>query len=275
MIGTKEKEQFLEQGYLIVKNVYQEDELKALNQQYFNIWLELMAAGKIVQNSQRPLETLYPNRLRDFHRDNQEITDFMLKREALQLLEFLLEEDILAVQSNYYFKPPGTKGLGFHQDNVHIGIEPDTSYAIWVSVDATNEENGSLNIVPGTHKMDMTEIEVIPGSSNAFGSELQQKPKGYTTVKVNTEPGDIVIFTGNIYHGSSKNKSQYRYRRSFVTHFARKSVEKIALNYSHLVDKDGKRVRRRINTHPKIIEEQTSIFDYRDATFYDQIIKGM
>ncbi len=275
LITDKHKQQFDEQGYLVVRGVYKQHELDALHEAYMKIWTELMALGKIRQNPERPLESLFPNRLRDFHRDNADITGFMLKRQAIGMLESLLNEEPIAIQSNYYFKPPGTKGLGFHQDNAHIGIEPDTSYAMWVSIDATDKENGSLFFVPGTHKLGLAASEVVPGSSNAYSSEILRKPEGYAMIQVATEPGDIVIFNGNMYHGSSKNVSAYRYRRSFVTHFARASVERIALNYSHLVSKDGKRVRRRLNTQPKIIDQGANIFQYRDAAFYDQIIHGI
>jgi phytanoyl-CoA hydroxylase len=274
-ITLMDKAQFEEQGYLIVKEVYTPSELDELNEEFFKIWIELLVTGKIKQNAQRPLESLYPNRLRDFHRENATITAFMLKPKAIQILEALIGEEPLAIQSSYYFKPPGTKGLGFHQDNSHIGVQPDTSYAMWVSIDQTDSENGSLLFVPGTHKLDLTASEVVPGSSNAYGSELQRKPAGYASIQIQTSPGDVVIFNGNMYHGSSRNNTTYRYRRSFVTHFARASLERISLNYSHLVDKSGKRIRRRLNTEPKIIETEQNIFNYKDASFYDQIIKGM
>lgn len=274
-ISNKERQQFENEGYLIVKGVYTQSELEELHQEYVKIWTELMALGKIKQNSERPLESMYPNRLRDFHRDNARITSFMLKHEAIAMLEGLLEEEPLAIQSNYYFKPPGTKGLGFHQDNAHIGIEPDTSYAMWVSIDATNEENGSLFFVPGTHKLKLAASEVVPGSSNAYSSEILRKPDGYQRIQVETAPGDVVLFNGNMYHGSSKNVSAYSYRRSFVTHFARASVERIALNYGHLVSKNGSRVRKKLNAQPQIIDNGLNIFQYKDAAFYDQIIHGI
>ncbi len=274
-ITEEAKAQFERQGYCIVQKGYEDDELQEINREYFKIWIELLAAGKIRQNPQRPLESLYPNRLRDFHRGNETITKFMLKPAIIQLLEACIGEEPLAIQSNYYYKPPGAKGLGFHQDNSHIGIEPDTSYAVWTSIDPSDEENGSLLFVPGTHKLELSASEVVPGSSNAFGSELQRKPAGYDTVQIRTSPGDVVIFHGNLYHGSSKNRSEYRYRRSFVAHFARAGVEKISLNYSYLLNKEGKRIRKKLNPHPKIIEAESSIFQYKDASYFDQIIKGM
>ena len=274
-LTLKDKQLFEEQGYLIVPGVYDCSEIELLNDEYDQIWIELMGSGKIKQNAERPLESLYPNRLRDFHRENDRITSFMLKPEAIAILETLLEEEPLAIQSNYYFKPPGTKGLGFHQDNAHIGIQPDTSYAMWVSMELSDNDNGSLLFVPGTHKLELASSEVVPGSSNAYSSEILRKPQGYSTVQIQTSPGDVVVFNGQMYHGSTKNTSAYRYRRSFVTHFARASVEKISLNYSHLVNREGKRVRKKLNVQPSIIGNEQKIFNYKDATFYDQIIKGL
>ncbi|MFD2673361.1 phytanoyl-CoA dioxygenase family protein [Marinicrinis sediminis] len=274
-LTAEEKQFFQENGYLIKKGVYTQYELDRLSKEYVKIWIELLAEGKILQNPEKPLTSLYPNRLRDFHRGNRTITAFMLKTEAISLLESLIGEEPLAIQSGYYYKPPGSRGLGFHQDNYHIGVSPGTSYAMWVSMEATNAENGSLVFVPGTHQLPLVSSEVVPGSSDAYGSEVLRVPEGYEKIQIETEAGDVVFFNGNMYHGSTKNRSEHRYRRSFVTHFAPARTEKITLNYGQLVGKDGRRVRRKLNTEAKIMEMEQSVFHYQDASFYDQIIKGV
>ncbi|GMX63785.1 phytanoyl-CoA dioxygenase family protein [Paenibacillus elgii] len=273
LVRTKEKAFFEEQGYLVVRGAYDPEQLEEISAEYLSIWLGLLASGEIVQHPDRPLESLYPNRLRDFHRGNEKIVKFMLEPRVIATLEELIGEEPVAVQSSYYYKPPGTRGLGYHQDNYHIGVWPGTSYAVWVSIDPADEENGSLLFVPGTQKLDLVSAEVLPGSCNAYGSEVLCVPEGYEPVQIRTSPGDVVIFNGNIYHGSTRNKSAYRYRRSFVTHFAGASLEKVTLNYGYLVDKHGGRVRRKLNSSPKIIEMQQSIFTYKDTALYDQYIK--
>lgn len=271
-VTQEQRDFFTENGYLVVKQVYRQEQLTRLCEEYAVIWLQLLASGQVKQQAHDPFASLYPNRLRDFHQDNEGIRDFMMEPSAIGVLKELIGEEPIAVQSGFYYKPPGTRGLGYHQDNYHIGVSPDTSYAIWVSIDGADPENGSLLFVPGTHRLELASAEVVAGSTNAYSSEILRVPEGYKAIQIETEPGDIVIFTGNTYHGSTKNKSRYRYRRSFVTHFAPQSTDKVTLNYSHLVDTRGSRVRRRLNTRSKIMETQPSVFHYHDTPYYDQFI---
>ncbi|WP_018884941.1 phytanoyl-CoA dioxygenase family protein [Paenibacillus massiliensis] len=271
MTLSEEQKSFFEQeGYLVIKGLYSPEEVNVLNELYHKIWLRLMAGGHIQQAPNRPLNSLYP-RLRDYHKDHEGITRFILKPEAMEALENLTGEEMLACQTSYYFKAPGASGLPLHQDNYSIGAYPDTTYAVWVSLDRSEESNGGLHVVPGSHRLEIISPANVPKTVNAYGLRLDL-PEGYSIRQVENEPGDVVIFNGNILHGSSHNESEDLFRRAIVTHFARSSVEKITLNYSNLVNKHGVKVRRRLNSDPRVVETKETLFEFRDAKFYDQII---
>lgn len=54
----------------------------------------------------------------------------------------------------FYFKPPGARGQALHQDNLCLRVEPGTCVAAWIAREAIDPENGNLEVVPGTHRMD-------------------------------------------------------------------------------------------------------------------------
>lgn len=267
---AEQKEQFEKDGYLIVKGLYSPQEVQQLNDMYWEIWKKLMAQGKIMQAPNRPFDSLFP-RLRDYQLGHAGIQDFIFQEQAIALLEGLIAEEVLAVQTSYYFKAPGAKGLPLHQDNYSLGASPDTTYAVWVSLDASNRDNGGLQVVPGSHVFDIVQPDVVPESVNVYGKQVPV-PDGYASIELETEVGDAVFFNGNILHGSSDNQSEDKFRRAIVTHYARVSVEKITLNYNYLIQKDRKKTRRKLNARPRVVETKENLFEFHEAKYYDQII---
>jgi phytanoyl-CoA hydroxylase len=59
-------------------------------------------------------------------------------------------------------------------------------------------------------------------------------------------PGDVLFFNGNLIHGSHRNKSNNRFRRSFICHYASESTTKIGDFYSPLFRSGGSKVERKL-----------------------------
>ncbi|MFB7814482.1 phytanoyl-CoA dioxygenase family protein [Paenibacillus chitinolyticus] len=261
---------FAGEGYLVLNDVYTREEVSELIRQFDLHWVQLTASGQIIQNGNRPLESLYP-RLRDYHRKNEKIKRLSLKPQLFDYLEQLIGEEALIISTSYYFKSPSTRGLPLHQDNYAFGVSPGTTYAAWISLDSSDEDNGGMTFVPGTHSLDLQVPEGDASDVRRYFSDEGQWLKDYETaemVKVATNPGDVIFFNGNIVHGSSDNLSRHRFRRSLLIHFTGVSVEKLALNFNNLMDKTGARVRRRLNTDTKITEGQDSVFSIQEADYF-------
>ncbi|MGW9125847.1 phytanoyl-CoA dioxygenase family protein [Paenibacillus chitinolyticus] len=261
---------FAGEGYLVLNDVYTREEVGELIRQFDLHWVQLTASGQIIQNGNRPLESLYP-RLRDYHRKNEKIKRLSLKPQLFAYLEQLIGEEALIISTSYYFKSPSTRGLPLHQDNYAFGVSPGTTYAAWISLDSSDEDNGGMTFVPGTHSLDLQVPEGDASDVRRYFSDEGQWLKDYETaemVKVATNPGDVIFFNGNIVHGSSDNLSRHRFRRSLLIHFTGVSVEKLALNFNNLMDKTGARVRRRLNTDTKITEGQDSVFSIQEADYF-------
>ncbi|WP_372009758.1 phytanoyl-CoA dioxygenase family protein [Paenibacillus chitinolyticus] len=261
---------FAGEGYLVLNDVYTQEEVSELIRQFDLHWVQLTASGQIIQNGNRPLESLYP-RLRDYHRKNEKIKRLSLKPQLFDYLEQLIGEEALIISTSYYFKSPSTRGLPLHQDNYAFGVSPGTTYAAWISLDSSDEDNGGMTFVPGTHSLDLQVPEGDASDVRRYFSDEGQWLKDYETaemVKVATNPGDVIFFNGNIVHGSSDNLSRHRFRRSLLIHFTGVSVEKLALNFNNLMDKTGARVRRRLNTDTKITEGQDSVFSIQEADYF-------
>jgi len=268
---TAADKEFLEkEGYIVIKGVFSKEEVDEIKQEYESHWLELLSQGRIRQRMKRPYESLYP-RVRDHHLKSSIVLKHILAPKVVDIAEEIIGEEALVVSTSYYFKGPGMSGMPIHQDNSALGVYPGTSLSVWISLDDSDVENGGLVFAPGTHKLELLPPKVISKDIKfQFTDEGQEVevPDGYRLVHVSAQAGDLVIFNGNIIHGSGPNETKDRFRRALLVHFGGISVERLTLNFNHLINRQGQRVRKRLNTKPKVAETQESVFSYKVADYY-------
>src|SRR5258707_9401420 len=76
----------------------------------------------------------------------------MLDSRINACLTALLGLEPYAVQTMLYFKPAGARGQALHQDQFYLRVKPGTCMAAWLALDACDESNGCLQVVPGSDK---------------------------------------------------------------------------------------------------------------------------
>ncbi|CAM4435235.1 phytanoyl-CoA dioxygenase family protein [Paenibacillus tarimensis] len=266
LVTKEELEFYHEQGYLLKKGVFAEDELQELTNEYTKIWFDMLAAGEIVQKPEKPIDSLFP-RLRDHYRTSDYVRQFSVHPAITGIVEDLIGEEPVVVQSTYYIKAPKTRGIPIHQDNYDMGIAPGTTYSAWLSVNASDRENGGLYVIPKTHTYNLVVPHITHNVDRYELSEIYDLPESYEIVDLSTEPGDMVFFNGNLIHGSYNNATENRFRQSFVVHYAGASLERTSVNYNYLLDKQGNRIRRRLNLEPKAVATQGPIFTWKDKGY--------
>lgn len=242
------RRRFEEDGFTVVRGLFGYDEIAALR----DAFTALHAAGPVPGHFEprpsgqdgRPADPLaaYP-RVMQPHEFHEPSLDVLLDPRLRTVLESLLGEEVLAAQSMFYFKPPGARGQALHQDNFYLRVEPGTCVAAWIACEAIDRDNGGLEVVPGTHRMDL----FCPEEADAglsFAREYVPPPPGLATVPVDMDPGDVLFFNGSLVHGSQPNRSADRFRRSFIGHYVGRSTERIGEFY-RTVSMNGDRVRLR------------------------------
>lgn len=251
-LSEQQRRAFLEDGYLIVPNLWSPEEIETLSDTFH----EMHAKGSIQGCFQAaPIEEAkesgnilkaYP-RMMHPHRVNDVAMQGMLNPTVIGILEQLLGEDAIAAQSMFYWKPPGAKGQALHQDNFYLQVEPGTCIAAWTAVDAADEENGSLFVVPNTQK-EAIQCPHLADPEASFTNDEVDVPEGLTPNPVIINAGDVLFFNGNVIHGSYSNQSQDRFRRAFICHYAGVSAKKISDWYFPLYAADGTVIEREVNT---------------------------
>jgi ectoine hydroxylase-related dioxygenase (phytanoyl-CoA dioxygenase family) len=172
---------------------------------------------------------------------------WMIDQRIARVLQGLMGEEPVACQSMYYFKGPGAAGQSLHQDNLFLNVRPGTCVAAWIAVDDCDEENGCLVVVPGTGGW-----RVICGGwkqsamarEEFWGDTTLDLPDGCEPIPATMKAGDVLFFNGSIVHGSYRNRSADRFRRSLIFHYAPRSCEQVGEFYHPLLDMQGNPVDR-------------------------------
>ncbi len=168
----------------------------------------------------------------------------MLDAGAISVMRDLMQDEPVAVQSMFYYKQPGSEGQGFHQDNFYLKSRPSTCMAAWLAVDDADAGNGGLYVLPGSHVGDIVCPE--SGGVNEWGT-IQWQPDPKKLVEVKLRSGDCLFFNGSLVHGSQKNESTTRWRRSFICHYiGRDRSDEVGEYYAPLFATDGTPVTKRL-----------------------------
>lgn len=227
-------------GYVIVRGLLSGDEVSQIKNRFEEIWTEGVP-GHFERKEGTYLnscESGYPRVIHP-HRFDALSREVLLDSRIARIVGALLDDEPVAAQTMYYWKPPGTKGQAPHQDNLYLQAEDQAGcLAAWIAIDGCNEENGCLILVPGSHKMEL----LCPGDADPnlsyFGHHVAT-PEGYREVPAIMEPGDVIFFGGHTIHGSGPNISTERCRRSFICHYIGSRSTKSASFYNPLIRMSG------------------------------------
>jgi phytanoyl-CoA hydroxylase len=230
------------EGYLIVRGLWTQEEVQALKQ----VVDTLAEAGTPIPGYWEPLVDpknpdplkRYP-RMLHIHRYEPIGMKMMLDRRIHDVVAGLINDEPIACQSMLYFKPPGSRGQAFHQDNFYLAVKPGTCLAAWTAIDPATPQNGGLWIVPKTQEMELRCPQEADGSKS-FVNNYVPPPPGTQPVAATLDPGDVLFFNGSVIHGSQPNSHPTMWRRSFICHYMPKSAESIWEWYFPLYDFEGR-----------------------------------
>jgi ectoine hydroxylase-related dioxygenase (phytanoyl-CoA dioxygenase family) len=234
MVTQEQIEFFADNGYVVVPQLFTAEEVEFYREHF----MALRAQGPhphdldgVDVTDRDPLKR-FPRMLHMHHWDEVS-RRWLLDDRLRQCWTALLGQEPFAVQSMLYFKPPGARGQAPHQDNFYLAVKPGTCGAAWLALDRSDEENGCMCVVPGSHKWPLlcTEKADTKISFTDVGVPL---PEGVKLEPVVMEAGDVLFFHGSLVHGSFPNKTTGRFRRSLIGHYIEGNSEQVS-EYDKLV----------------------------------------
>lgn len=232
------KQEFETQGFTIARGLFGVAEVEELKQHFMAINVA-RGAAQATHDGLVPGEALaaWP-RVMQPHRHDERSLCWLLDARLNHWLTGLLGREPYAVQTMFYFKPPGSRGQALHQDQFYLRVDPGTCVAAWMAVDRCDEENGCLQVVPGTHTLPVL-CSVEADTSQSFTRDTVELPAGLQPVSVRMNPGDVLFFNGQLVHGSRPNTSAERFRCAMIGHYAVGEAEALAHWYHPVLRMDG------------------------------------
>ena len=239
MTLSQQNSAFDRDGFTVSRALFSESEVE----RFIEHFMDLRARGKwpgdfagVDLTSSDPLQR-YP-RMIHMHRWDEESLAWLLDARLNEAMTSLLGREPYAVQTMLYFKPPGARGQALHQDQFYLRVEPGTCIAAWLALDRCDEENGCMQVVPGSHLLPLLCTEKAD-TARSFTDVTVPMPPGESAIPVLMEPGDVLFFVGNLIHGSLPNRSATRFRRALIGHYISGEAERVGQFYSPVLRMDG------------------------------------
>lgn len=138
---------------------------------------------------------------------NPSVTDYIDKK-TKELLEPIIRKHFVnyrIIMANFILKTPGeASALQPHQDWTFVDESKYATFGFWTPIEDTNEKNGNLQFLPGSHKITPT-LRVNYSYPCAF-SEVKELIKEHL-IDVKTKKGETVMLNHSVLHGSKPNLS--------------------------------------------------------------------
>ena len=233
---------FWERGCVTVSGLFSDDEVDALRQHYMDMRRDGSFPGDfpaVDPSSSDPLKR-YP-RLIHMHRWDQVSLDWMIEPRLGEVFRQLLGKAPLAVQTMLYFKPAGARGQALHQDQFYLRVQPGTCIAAWMALDDCDEENGCLQVVPGSHNLPVL-CPIEADATESFTDVTVPLSADMRPEPVVMRAGDVFFFNGQLIHGSFPNRSASRFRRALIGHYIDAEAQKVSRYYHPALRFDGSEV---------------------------------
>src|SRR3954470_12010496 len=205
---TAEGDFYREHGYVLVRSVFDEREVEEMRQAIDRI-LEGVAATE--HDRSHTWAGVDPSlQLKGFHDltyHDGVFTRMVAHPRLVSVLTQLIGADVQLHHTKMLVKPP-EQGAPFpmHQDYPYFPHERHSVLAASVHLDETDEENGCLHVVPGSHTL---------GPLEALGESKTVDYPLESGTPCPASAGDVLFFNYLTIHGSGVNRSS-RTRRNVL-----------------------------------------------------------
>lgn len=194
-------------GYLVVRQLYQPDEIAAV--------LTMALADPSFESdalARRDGEGGV-TRLKLWNQAGNDLFGRLARgRRLVARAEQLLDGEVYFYHSKMMLKEPRTGGAwAWHQDYgywYHNGCLFPLLVSCMIALDRADRENGCLQVLAGSHQLGRIDHGKVGDQTGADPARVEQVMARLPLVHVELEPGDALFFHANLLHRSDQNRSE-------------------------------------------------------------------
>ena len=197
-LTNKEKQQYSEQGY--VKN------LPVFS---YNGALELQ--GLFEELSSRLPSDVDINKTNMWHKASKKFHDLCRTPEILDYVEDILGPNFVQWGGQFFHKEPKSGSVvPWHQDAQYWPLEPANAVTVGLAVYDSDEENGAMKVVSGSHKKGANGFKHHTNDASHLVLDQEVSEDQIDKDKIvymNLKAGEISLHNDALLHGSDPNNS--------------------------------------------------------------------
>lgn len=242
VIDDETKERFWHDGFCIVPNLIEADTAIAIRERFEGLFRGDFETG------------IYPDEwhwreglsLPDVTREivNAWKTDRLIAETALSPAIGAMAADLMGWkegarigQDDALWKPPGAKGVGYHQDSAYISNQflprEDNSVTIWIALDNADEQSGVVEYARGSHRwfenaLHSTAESSFHGICDVRAPAAAAAARAGETLdiaSVEVPMGAAIFHHQDVWHGSGPNITTDQPRRALALHLIRRDLK--------------------------------------------------
>ena len=148
----------------------------------------------------------------------------------LDCVERILGPDLLLWGSSCFIKAPHSPSyVSWHQDLHYWGLDGTEEVTAWLALSASNEANGCMRFVPGSHRRGPLAHRDSFSGDNLLsrGQELAVAVEEHEALAVRLAPGEVSLHHGRMFHASGPNTTP-GWRVGLALRYVSPSIRQIA-----------------------------------------------
>ena len=227
MLSKEQIEQFHRDGFLVVRGMYNDEEMKEISQWTQEVATSPEKPGHYMMyfESSKQDGSRIISRIEDFVSFHDGFARLITRRRMQQAVSDLFGEPADMFKDKINLKLTGGDGFKQHHD-VQAGWDDYGKLHItaMIAIDETNAENGSVEMIPGMHKQGLLGKMWAPLTDEDTANASYQP--------VHCKPGDAVFFDSYAPHRSLPNKTDQSRRVLYITFNGASDGDKRAQYYA-------------------------------------------
>jgi phytanoyl-CoA hydroxylase len=211
------RDRFDEDGFVVIKGLYSLAEAGDLRSQVERYIREVVPRlpqdAAFFDDYSRP-ETL--RKMQSLDKHDSWFRQFMNTGKHVPLLEYFLRDKFSPQGLEWFDKlPHDQNATPPHQDAFYWCRKPNIACALWIALDAVDQDNGCLWYAKGSHKLGV--LPHSPSGVLGFSQGIRDfNQSQYEAVPIELLPGEAVAHHSATIHWTSINKTG-RHRRALST----------------------------------------------------------
>jgi len=192
-----EHQEFYDKNGYIVVDMLSEAEMTKIKEDFS----KLKPSDNFVSSANSINKNNYHCTFLDTDKDyKKEVARVIAENFDKKLEKYLVDYKILT--ANFYVKQPNKGNFEIHQNWPTLEKLDETSLTIWAPLHDTFKKNGTIHVVPGSHKLfDYIETVHTPGFFKNYEKELIEND----LIPLELKEGQAVIFCDTLIHWSPIN----------------------------------------------------------------------